>query len=289
MQRIHRTTPKLGRNFQTPEKGRRNQHSFTRATAQLVLMARLLVRGAPAAGGEPVLATRVGFERVARQCSVGRAGRGQSPKHVERLPGCGIDRNGIPAAGREIRLRPEIQWRRKKRPPTRRKPSPPCGGLGLRPRWCARVRPHDIELSGPGAKRFTKTGLGQFGGHRAGTGKFVKLLSGGPQHAAEVPLPTPNGKFVIPKMKRFVQWTKTEQEGCTEGPETEVKRRRSEKREKGAPDKAAVPERLHSRDTSSSEFIKEHYGVEPKGMSTTRSLSARGIQTRHAQPEEKWT
>src|SRR5690349_8622895 len=113
------------------------------------------------------------------------------------------------------------------------------GGLGLR----RVVRPvgHTMTFSGQG-ERFTNRPWGIFGGHSGGTGKFVKLSGGN-----EVPLPTKPANLAVNENEAVV--VETPGSGGYGKPEER--------------DKAAV-ENDFASGKFSREFIKDHYGVEPK-------------------------
>ena len=113
------------------------------------------------------------------------------------------------------------------------------GGLGLR----RVVRPvgHTMTFSGQG-ERFTNRPWGIFGGHSGGTGKFVKLSD-----CAEVTLPT----------KPAYLFFKDNEAVVVEPPGSGGYGKPQER------DKAAV-EKDFASGKFSRDFIKEHYGVEPK-------------------------
>ena len=113
------------------------------------------------------------------------------------------------------------------------------GGLGLR----RVVRPvgHTMTFSGQG-ERFVNKPWGLFGGGGGGTGKFVKLSGG-----AEVPLPTKPANLEVKPDEAIV----------VETPGAGGYGKPSER------DKVAIENDLVSGKFSR-EFIKEHYGVEPK-------------------------
>jgi len=113
------------------------------------------------------------------------------------------------------------------------------GGLGLR----RVVRPvgHTMTFSGQG-ERFTNRPWGIFGGHSGGTGKFVKLSG-----SAEVPLPTKPANLLINDNEAVV--VETPGSGGYGKPQER--------------DKTAV-ENDFASGKFSRDFIKEHYGVEPK-------------------------
>ena len=114
------------------------------------------------------------------------------------------------------------------------------GGLGLR----RVVRPvgHTMTFSGQG-ERFVNRPWGLFGGGSGGTGKFVKLSGG-----AEVPLPTKPANLEVKANEAIV--VETPGAGGYGKPQDR--------------DKAAVENDFVSGKFSRG-FIKDHYGVEPKG------------------------
>jgi len=114
------------------------------------------------------------------------------------------------------------------------------GGLGLR----RVVRPvgHTMTFSGQG-ERFVNRPWGLFGGGSGGTGKFVKLSGG-----AEVPLPTKPANLEVKANEAIV--VETPGAGGYGAPQDR--------------DKAAVENDFVSGKFSRG-FIKDHYGVEPKG------------------------
>ena len=114
------------------------------------------------------------------------------------------------------------------------------GGLGLR----RVVRPvgHTMTFSGQG-ERFVNKPWGLFGGGSGGTGKFVKLSGG-----AEVPLPTKPANLEVKANEAIV--VETPGAGGYGKPQER--------------DKAAVENDFVSGKFSRG-FIKDHYGVEPKG------------------------
>ena len=114
------------------------------------------------------------------------------------------------------------------------------GGLGLR----RVVRPvgHTMTFSGQG-ERFVNKPWGLFGGGSGGTGKFVKLSGG-----AEVPLPTKPANLEVKANEAIV----------VETPGAGGYGKPAER------DKAAVENDFVSGKFSRG-FIKDHYGVEPKG------------------------
>jgi len=114
------------------------------------------------------------------------------------------------------------------------------GGLGLR----RVVRPvgHTMTFSGQG-ERFVNRPWGLFGGGSGGTGKFVKLSGG-----AEVPLPTKPANLEVKADEAIV--VETPGAGGYGAPQDR--------------DKAAVENDFVSGKFSRG-FIKDHYGVEPKG------------------------
>jgi len=114
------------------------------------------------------------------------------------------------------------------------------GGLGLR----RVVRPvgHTMTFSGQG-ERFVNRPWGLFGGGSGGTGKFVKLSGG-----AEVPLPTKPANLEVKANEAIV--VETPGAGGYGEPQDR--------------DKAAVENDFVSGKFSRG-FIKDHYGVEPKG------------------------
>ena len=115
-----------------------------------------------------------------------------------------------------------------------------AAGLGLR----RVVRPvgHTMTFSGQG-ERFVNQPWGLFGGDSGGTGKFVKLSGG-----AEVPLPTKPANLEVRADEAIV--VETPGAGGY-GPPAER-------------DKAAIENDFVSGKFSR-DFIKAHYGVEPKG------------------------
>jgi N-methylhydantoinase B len=114
------------------------------------------------------------------------------------------------------------------------------GGLGLR----RVVRPvgHTMTFSGQG-ERFVNKPWGLFGGGSGGTGKFVKLSGG-----AEVPLPTKPANLEVKANEAIV--VETPGAGGYGKPQER--------------DKAAVENDFVSGKFTRG-FIKDHYGVEPKG------------------------
>ena len=114
------------------------------------------------------------------------------------------------------------------------------GGLGLR----RVVRPvgHTMTFSGQG-ERFVNHPWGIFGGGSGGIGKFVKLSQG-----AEVPLPTKPANLEVKSDEAIV--VETPGAGGYGPP--------------AARDKSAVENDFVSGKFSR-DFIKEHYGFEPKG------------------------
>ena len=114
------------------------------------------------------------------------------------------------------------------------------GGLGLR----RVVRPvgHTMTFSGQG-ERFVNRPWGLFGGGSGGTGKFVKLSGG-----AEVPLPTKPANLEVKADEAIV--VETPGAGGYGAPQDR--------------DKAAVENDFVSGKFSRG-FIKDRYGVEPKG------------------------
>ena len=114
------------------------------------------------------------------------------------------------------------------------------GGLGLR----RVVRPvgHTMTFSGQG-ERFVNKPWGLFGGGSGGTGKFVKLSGG-----AEVSLPTKPANLEVKANEAIV----------VETPGAGGYGKPAER------DKAAVENDFVSGKFSRG-FIKDHYGVEPKG------------------------
>ena len=114
------------------------------------------------------------------------------------------------------------------------------GGLGLR----RVVRPvgHTMTFSGQG-ERFVNHPWGIFGGGSGGTGKFVKL-----SHGAEVPLPTKPANLEVKSDEAIM--VETPGAGGYGPP--------------SGRDRAAIENDLVSGKFSG-DFIKEHYGFEPKG------------------------
>jgi N-methylhydantoinase B len=105
------------------------------------------------------------------------------------------------------------------------------------------VRPvgHTMTFSGQG-ERFVNKPWGIFGGHSGGTGKFAKLSGG-----SQVPLPTKPANLLITEAEAVL--VETPGSGGYGKPEER--------------EPAAVQNDFRSGKFSR-EFIKEHYGVEPK-------------------------